>query len=194
MYATLVVYHSGRDLVERLRAAFPAHDPTALSRSLVFADPRWQALVPYATETRDLRLICYPTAIDQLQIVVEPVETDVRHACQHAWRTIRRAARWRNRISLAELVVVDELSGERVARATTGWGSAIARRDLWPGLAVAVFTIVWLGISSSTFARDHVAQAILGAVPSIVAGATALMALYVLRHRLIWHVEESRLD
>jgi hypothetical protein len=186
--AQFEIYHSGRDLVAKLQRKFPPHDAGALRRSLVFSGNRAaQQLVLYAFETRDYRLIFYPAANDQLQIVVEPLETQMRRACEHVWRSVRRGSRWHH-VRLASLRVLGP-SGDTVASATTGWRSTLARRDLWPAFAVALTTVAWLLIALSTFGGNEKGSIVEGAIPSMVIGTAAFIALVAHRTRLVWRLE-----
>jgi hypothetical protein len=87
--AQFEIYHDKPELLAALERAYPSV-PDALATSPFFTtNPARNRVV--ATATRDVVVICVPASDDQLDLIVETGDTDIRQAAQNTWRTIRRA-------------------------------------------------------------------------------------------------------
>jgi hypothetical protein len=176
VHAEITIRHRSGDTPGLLAAEFGAHDEAALDRSLLLADPLWRTRITYVTETPSFRLMCYPTATTQLQLWVEPVQGDLKAACQTVWDGVRHRASGL-RPKLEELTIRDEATGQTILRAETGVRANLARRELFLGGAGALVAAALLAAGWWTFAKESRAEAAIASIPAVVVGLISLFPL-----------------
>ena len=183
MHARMSVTHKEGDFIGQLSAVLPADNRECLGRSPIFsADPKWQEMVAFATETPQWRVIVYSDGLNKWEVHVEPVHGDLKEACQSLWRTIRKGTS-KLRPKLKSLDIVGEQTTIPVLRASVGLVPRARRRDFWLPALTGVSTAAVL---VATEADD---VAVRGAVPGLVLAAVGLI-LYVIdvsKRTLVWH-------
>jgi hypothetical protein len=120
------------------------------------------------------RLVCLPMRVDQLQVLVEPVDEDVRRACQWAWDGLRNAMK-KSRPKLRFAEICDSTSGRSIMRAQIGLMAELGRRETIQLVAVALITIIWVIIGANSFARHHLWELLDGGLPSLAGGFIAVV-------------------
>jgi hypothetical protein len=161
----------------------PREDRSCLANSLVFGrDPSWQQLVLFATETPQWRLVLYAGGTNQLQLTIEPVQGDLRRACESVWSSVCRAGQGLRPV-LDSLDIVDEGTTHVIGRGSVGLLPQGRRREFWAPIAISATTGVFV------LATGADSAALRGAVPAFVAGLLSLgvMVIDTLRKKLVWH-------
>jgi hypothetical protein len=189
MHAELTVRHNGGALIDRLAHTLQPHDPAVITRSTTLGGvPNWTHMIQLAAETPEARLLCFRTSDYDVQVLVEPLQGDIRLACDTVWTAIHRSAR-QLKPSLRSLTVLDDATGREVAYAGVGFATGLAgRRDLWLALTTALIAILIIGIAIATSSETTIAGIAIGAVPALVGGALALgsLVLDARNRKLVW--------
>ena len=183
MHAQLTISHRPGDLLEPLRQSLPRENRDCLERSLVFGPASsWQNLVLFATETPQWRLVLHSVGTRQLQLTVEPVQGDLRRACESVWSSVCRAGNDLRPV-LDSLDIVDEGTTHVIGRGSVGLLPQGRRREFWAPIGISVATAVFV------LATGADGAALRGAVPSFIAGVLSLgvIAVDALRKKLVWH-------
>lgn len=189
MHAEMTVRHSGGALIDLLSHALQPHDPAVVARSTTLGGgANWADMIQLAAETPEARLLCFRTSDYDVQILVEPLQGDIRLACDTVWTAIHRSAGQLGP-SLRSLTVLDDATGREVAYAGVGFATGIAaRRDLWVALTTAVIAILIILIAVGTSSKATIVGIAIGAVPALVGGAYALGSLILdaRKRTLVW--------
>jgi hypothetical protein len=183
LHAEFEIHHGDGDLVAALRASLPKEDRSALDRSLVFGgQPSWQEKVAFATETQQWRLVIFPTGARQLQLCLEPVQGGLKQSCESVWSTVRVCGAEFDP-TLTALNIRDGTTMQVFSRASVGLAPQGKRREFWTPVAVAVVSIIALGLARAP------SDSVLGAMPGFVAGIACVVVLLTdaLRQKLVWH-------
>jgi hypothetical protein len=184
VHAELRIEHEG-DLISRLNEVFGPDDRRVLERSILLSqNPAWAEIVAYAAEKASLRLFCFVASPYELQLMVEPLSGgDLKASCETVWTAMRRSPREHN-VRFLSLRVVDGGSGQMIMEGRPGFGSNLARNELWPALLIGLTTVIWLAISLGL--GGDLAGLVMGAIPAFVFAGLALVWLISTRKRLAW--------
>jgi hypothetical protein len=154
MRADLTVAHKalmGPDVVQRLAAVFPPHNPTALDRSPYFGTrPEWRNIVLYCSDTPLYRIVCIANSTVELQVTIETIDGDMRQACQAGWSGARQALGLSgvrrlfrgSRPRLASAKVIDPDTGRVVLEGHAGFGTRFTGRQALTNLILAAVGVV----------------------------------------------------
>jgi hypothetical protein len=185
MRAELVIEHETGDLLAALRAAFGAHDPSALQNS-TFAkkSPRSAAAFEYAGMSPAMTVLAWSTQ-RELYLFVESSGGRLRRSAGDVWDIVRKGGSALHP-KLKSLVLLDEDANDAVVEASVGLVPNLQRLELVLTFGTGAVSAAWLLVALPAFGATG--DLVLGAIPAVLAAILALVVLVidVKTQSLVW--------
>jgi hypothetical protein len=133
----------------------------------------------YARATSENRLIAWAASNEELRLAIEPINgrIDLR-SFDRLWSGISGALPAQSP-TLDSASQIDEATGQLIQTGRVVLTAEAKQKEVYLPLALAIVSLIWIGIAFATFVEDDRLKFFGGSMSSLTAGAFTLVLLFV---------------